>query len=210
MKPALFAVVVSYFPDPGKLQQLCQALALEASVIVVDNTPAPPARLATDSCTWIANGENLGIASAQNIGIREALRQGAQAVAFFDQDSELSAQLLPTLRAALAESGAGVVVPVCSDAATGKEYPSFRLNRFGWPVPVYLGCAEEPVPVDLAISSGSLAASIVFQKAGLMDDGLFIDYVDFEWWARVRAQGQDAPHDWPLQRRIGRAEPFRA
>lgn len=189
MKQTIFAVVVTYFPDPEKLVQLCRALAPEASVVVVDNTPDGQVLLAGDACTWISNGENLGIATAQNIGIRQALGQGAQAVAFFDQDSEVPAGLMPALRAALQASGAGVVVPVCTEAATGKEYPSFRLGRFGWPKRVYLGSSQEPVPVDLAISSGSLAASAVFDKAGLMDDGLFIDFVDFEWCARVRAAG---------------------
>lgn len=189
MKHAIIAVVVTYYPDRNKLEQLCQALAPAAAVIVVDNTAAGQVLLTADACTWIVNGENLGIATAQNIGIREARRQGAQAIVFFDQDSEVSAQLLPALQAAQARSGAGVVVPVCTDAASGKEYPSFRLNRCGWPVPVYAGCALEPVPVDLAISSGSLVASAVFDKAGLMDEDLFIDFVDFEWCARVRAAG---------------------
>lgn len=189
MKPAIWAVVVTYFPDQEKLARLCRMLAPVASVVVVDNTPDGQALLAADACRWISNGENLGIAAAQNIGIREALGEGAQAVAFFDQDSELPMGLLPVLLAAQQASGAGLVVPVCTEAATGKEYPSFRLNRFGWPVAVYAASSAVPVPVDFAISSGSLAASEVFGKAGLMEEGLFIDFVDFEWCARVRAAG---------------------
>jgi rhamnosyltransferase len=189
MMPALFAVVVAYAPERDALGQLCRTLAQDATVIVVDNTPGGEALLPNDVCTWICNGENLGIATGQNIGIREALRQGAQAIAFFDQDSAPSPGLLPALAGALAAPGAGVVVPVCCDAASGKEYPSFRMNRWGWPAPVYLGASHAPTAVDFAISSGSLASAAVFAKAGLMDDSLFIDYVDFEWCARVRAAG---------------------
>ncbi len=185
----IFAVVVAYRPERARLEQLCRALAPAATVIVVDNTPGGKALLAPELAAWIANGENLGIATAQNIGIRQALGQGAHAVAFFDQDSEPPPAMLPALAAALADTGAGVAVPVCQDARTGAEYPSFRLNRLGWPVPVHAGAYSGPVAIDLAISSGSIATSAVFEKAGLMDDGLFIDFVDFEWCARVRAAG---------------------
>lgn len=184
-----FAVVVAYHPDQDQLIRLCMMLANHASVIVVDNTPGGAVPLPAAFCTWIANGENIGIAGAQNVGIREALRQGAKGIGFFDQDSQLSAETLPALIGALGASGPCVVVPVCKDAVTDDEYPSFRLSKLGWPLPIYLGSSQTPTVVDMAISSGSLASSDVFEKAGLMDDSLFIDYVDFEWCARVRAAG---------------------
>lgn len=188
MQPT-FAVVVAFNPELAQLGRLCSALAHHTSIIVVDNTPGGAAPLPADLCTWIANGENLGIASAQNAGIREALRRGAWAVALFDQDSELPDEALPALIEALETLGSGVVVPVCRDVTTGEEYPSFRLNKLGWPLPVYLGPSQALTAVDLAIASGSVASSDVFDKAGLMDDSLFIDYVDFEWCVRVRAAG---------------------
>lgn len=189
MMESTFAVVVAFNPDPEQLGRLCKELSRLAYVIVVDNTPGGAAPLPIELCTWIANGENLGIASAQNVGIREALRCGAQAVALFDQDSQLTHETLPALIEALRTLGSGLVVPVCKDATTGEEYPSFRIGKLGWPIPVYLGSSKELTAVDLAIASGSIASSDVFDKAGLMDDSLFIDYVDFEWCARVRAAG---------------------
>lgn len=187
MTQSIFAVVVAYIPELEKLSQLCKVLAENASVIVVDNTPGGKALLPKSVCTWITNNENLGIASAQNIGIREALKQGAQAIAMFDQDSYLSGEVFTALLEALSILKSGVVVPVCKDATTEEECPSVKLSKLGWPLPVYIGESQELTAVDLVISSGSLASSDVFNKAGLMDDKLFIDYVDFEWCARVRA-----------------------
>lgn len=184
-----FAVVVAFRPVYAQLTRLCQSLSQHVSVIVVDNTPGGGAPILGDICTWITNGDNLGIAYAQNVGIREAMRRGAESISFFDQDSQLTDDVVPSLLDALGSLGSGVVVPVCRDAATGKEYPSFRLNRMGWPVPVYIGSSQRLTEVDLAISSGSLASVDVFVNAGLMDDDLFIDYVDFEWCSRVRAAG---------------------
>jgi rhamnosyltransferase len=184
-----FAVVVAFDPDLEKLSQLCKMLSLHATVIVVDNTPGGKAQRNESICTWLENGENFGIGAAQNAGIREALRRGAKAVAFFDQDSQLTAEVLPALVEALNALGTGVVAPLCKDAAIGKEYPSFRINKLGWPVPVYIGESLELTAVDLVISSGSIASVDVFDIAGHMDESLFIDYVDFEWCARVRAAG---------------------
>jgi rhamnosyltransferase len=190
MTEPTFAVVVAFFPTLEQLRRLCSVLQKSTSVIVVDNTPGrKEALLSKDLCAWIANGENLGIAEAQNIGIHAALHLGAKSVAFFDQDSQVTDEVMPALIESLKTLGAGVVAPVCKDADTGIEYPSFRMSRLGWPLPVYIGESHEFMAVDLVISSGSLASADVFTLAGVMDNSLFIDYVDFEWCARVRKRG---------------------
>lgn len=189
MRQLIFSVVVAYNPNHGTLAKLCGTLSQYTKVIVVDNTPDGKVLLEGNVCTWVACKENLGIAGAQNIGIRMARSRGAQAVAFFDQDSQVLSELLPTLSQALDQIGSGVVVPVCLDARTGCEYPSFRINKIGWPSQVFIDGSQKLTPVDMAISSGSLVSSDVFDSAGLMDESLFIDYVDFEWCARVRSAG---------------------
>lgn len=189
MTHVTFAVVVVYMPDSVQLGELCKVISVDASVIVVDNTPGGAVSLGDNLCVWISNGENLGVATAQNIGVREALRRGAHSIVFFDQDSQLSLNTLPALMEGLRELGVGVVAPVCRDSVAGIEYPSFRLNRLGWPLKVYSCHSRELTAVDTVISSGSLVSSDVFARAGLLDDSLFIDYVDFEWCLRVRGAG---------------------
>lgn len=132
---------------------------------------------------------NKGIAAAQNAGIRAAINRGAQTVAFFDQDSMPEPQLLPTLIAALGSPPQGIVAPICLDARTGDEYPPFRFNRWGWAKSVFVENSKENVAADLIISSGSVVAVDVFERAGLMDEDFFIDYVDLEWCIRCRKAG---------------------
>lgn len=181
-----YAVVVTFFPVIEQLHRLCAVLGQSASIIVVDNTPQGKVLLPQDSCIWISNGENFGIAKAQNIGIQEAIRLGAKSIAFFDQDSQPNEFLLPTLIAAL--SSCDVVAPICIDSRSGFEYPSFSFNSWGWACPVLVSDRSAPVDVSLILSSGSVVSSEVFDKAGLMEEKLFIDYVDFEWCIRcIRA-----------------------
>ena len=189
MNQLSFAVIVAFFPEVHQLTRLCESLKNYVNVIIVDNTPEGNKLPSLDFCTWISNNRNIGIAGAQNIGIREAIRQGAESIFFFDQDSYFFEDFILTLINSLKKIGSGVVAPVCINAATNQEYPSFRLSSIGWPRSVYNSGSKTPVNVDLAISSGSIVSSDVFNLVGLMDESLFIDYVDFEWCARVRKAG---------------------
>jgi rhamnosyltransferase len=184
-----FVVIVVFYPDRAKLIELCNVVGRDAQVIIVDNTPDELRPLDLPDVCWISMGGNMGIAAAQNAGIRAAIDLGAQTVAFFDQDSVPESQLLPTLVAALGFPPQGVAAPICVDARTGDEYPPFRFNKWGWAEPVHVARSAENVPVDLIISSGSVVAADVFNKTGLMDEDFFIDYVDLEWCIRCRIVG---------------------
>jgi rhamnosyltransferase len=189
MSTSTFAVVVAYAPDRPRLLALCALLGRHANVIVVDNTPVADAPPAVPGTLWLSMNGNAGIAAAQNAGIRAALERGAEAVAFFDQDSLPEETLLPNLVAALGQPPRGVVAPVCVDMRTGREYPPFRFNRWGWARPAPAAHETGPVAADLIISSGSIAAAGAFEQAGLMDEDFFIDYVDLEWCIRCRRAG---------------------
>jgi len=185
----VFAVIVCYHPELGHLRETCDSLVDSgASVILVDNSEgsdlSSTERFA--DCTLIVNRENLGIARAQNIGISWAVENGAEAVVFFDQDSIIGPGLLQSLLAELAPGAPAIVAPVVRDAAGGFEYPPARVSKYGLQSKVYAGDIVVPYPVDIVVSSGTTATVETFQRAGLMDEELFIDYVDTEWCLRCR------------------------
>ena len=180
------AIVVAYYPDINSLQILCAQLSKNAEIIVVDNTPSDDACVPIFGVHWIALGNNLGIGAAQNIGIRKARELSAEIVTFFDQDSKPSDQLLPSLIESLGNPPIGVSAPVCVDLRTGFEYPPFSFNFLGWAKPVPCIGLNKPVNVDLIISSGSAVSMQVFDDVGLMNEDLFIDYVDLEWCMRCK------------------------
>ena len=158
-------------------------------MILVDNSALSTIDLRTlpVGCELIALGANTGIAHAQNAGIRRAVEQGADVVALFDQDSQIPDGFLTALTAPLRSGAARVVAPLFFDDAGGFEFPSMRLNGFGWPRPVYHTTGGVPYPVDVVISSGTAVAVSVFEVVGGLDDDLFIDLVDTDWCLRCRS-----------------------
>jgi rhamnosyltransferase len=190
----LVSVIVSYHASAAGLSKLATTLIADGSqVLIVDNTPDSPLRTIAfpHGCELIPLGQNMGIAYAQNVGIKAALSRGATVVALFDQDSEPGSGFLTRLVAELRPGRPDVVAPVCIDERTGQELPSYRMGRrvAGRLSKVYAQGASQPVAVDLVIASGSVATAPTFSVVGLMDENLFIDFVDFEWCIRCRAQG---------------------
>jgi rhamnosyltransferase len=184
------AVIVCFHPERERIVALGAALGAAGAVMVlVDNTEQsyldraglPP------GCTLIALGANTGIAHAQNVGIAQARRDGAQVVVFFDQDSMPDGDFLRALLAPLQPGIPGVVGPRCRDEKSRRELPSTRLNRLGLPRPVFAAGADRPVPVDIVIASGSAATVETFDLAGNLDEAFFIDFVDTEWCLRCRS-----------------------
>jgi rhamnosyltransferase len=189
MRVSTFAIIVTFYPNLEQLTILCKCIGKYAEVIVVDNTPFNDAPAHMHFTHWVSMGDNYGIGAAQNAGIRAARQLGAQAVAFFDQDSCPKDELLPNLVAFLGNPPKGVAAPICVDMRSGREYPSFQFNLLGWAKPIYCLTQNQPIKVDLIISSGSVVALEVFDKVGMMNEDLFIDYVDLEWCIRCRNAG---------------------
>jgi len=187
-----WAVIVAYHPSSIGLAQIAGTLLADGvPVVVVDNTPAADRRglELPPGCELVALGRNAGIAQAQNVGIGFVRERGAEAVAFFDQDSRIEPGFVAALARHLDAARPGVVGPACFDLERGFEYPSYRFDRWGRSRPVTARPGAGTQPVDLLISSGSVATVATFDAAGTMDEAFFIDYVDLEWCIRCRRRG---------------------
>ena len=185
----IYSVIVCYNPDVKNLFQLCQALInSHSAVIIVDNTEKSYISEYKDfpDCTLIPLRENTGIAHAQNIGIKHAIKGGADVIVFFDQDSKIENDFLSNLLVPLKAGEPMVVAPVFFDDAKGYEFPSFRLNKYGLLVKIYKENRQTPYDVDVITSSGTAATAVTFNIAGRMDEDFFIDLVDIEWSLRCR------------------------
>ena len=132
-------VIVTYEPNLSNVIRLCRTIeAGGAMAVVVDNgsTFGVAADLEPVGRKTISLADNTGIAHAQNVGIRYALKAGADIIAFFDQDSVVETDFHRRLIEALNPGVPGIVSPVIYDEVTGRECPTLRLNRFGFPVTV--------------------------------------------------------------------------
>lgn len=177
-------IVVTYHPDAEVMLNLAALRPQVGHLIVVDNGSDATALAMLQKASrdlgfdFIANGENLGIAAALNIGIHRAIDLGCDWLLLFDQDSritgEFTAAMLATYSALSATQRLGILVPTYIDSRTSQSLPSIRLS----------GCT-----LATAITSGTLIAVSTFQTLGPFADELFIDSVDHEYSLRVRKAG---------------------
>ncbi|WP_175778443.1 glycosyltransferase family 2 protein [Burkholderia anthina] len=187
-------MIVFYRPDHGCVAR-ANRLATVWPCVVVDNTESlsTPDALGLDArVDYVANGANLGIATALNQGIERLIAMGCRSALLFDQDSEPSDELLIELPRTLAtarmhDRRVALVGPAYEDARLGGVAP---FVRFG-----YLTLRRiqpegvQPIDVDFLITSGSCVNLDVWRDIGPMDDALFIDFVDLEWCVRARSKG---------------------
>lgn len=201
---AVFAVLVTYLPDINVLKEVLRSLAGQVErLLVIDNSPSdfagPLKGLVTHSTTHgaerivlIANERNLGIAAAQNIGIRLAISSGASHILLVDQDTifppNATAELLQ-IETGLRSSGirVGVVAPGFVNVHDRKTSPTF-IDHVGFFIRKRRP-RQDTVPISYAIASGMLVSADVFLDVGMMDESLFIDWVDIEWCLRAVSKG---------------------
>ncbi len=198
------AVIVTYFPDSGLLQELLASIAGQVeAVVIVDNTPSPgaPGLEAMLAATHplashtIRFGNNRGIAAAQNAGIAWAIERGSGYVLLFDHDSVPIANMVGKLRDTAEHLlSNGIVL-----AAVGPRYINpaserlARIQQIGALRVRISSCPEQPadavVRCDVLISSGTLIPVRSIEAIGNLEESLFIDGVDHEWCLRARGRG---------------------
>lgn len=188
----IYSVIVCYKPDLSNLIALCESLSRNFSkVVIVDNTEDSYLSPSIDNSKYvlIELNENTGIAYAQNIGIEHALKNGAEVVVFFDQDSKIKEGFLTELVRPFEKCDVGITAPVLFDDAQNFEFPSLRLNSLGLLTRSYLENQIEPYLIDVTISSGTAVTAEALRIAGVMDEDFFIDFVDTEWFLRCKKLG---------------------
>lgn len=195
------AVIVTYHPDLAVLEKLLAAVVPQTQcVVIVDNTANVTvgqwlrASQYDKSSDLLCQPENIGVGAAHNRGIEWALRAGATHVLLLDQDSVPEPEMVNTLVAGwrrLTASGVHI-------SAVGPQYVDPRSRRASYFVRVgWLGkqrttCNDTKsnalIEADFLISSGALLPVDAIRTVGAMDETLFIDHIDTEWFLRASAR----------------------
>lgn len=192
------AVVVTYEPDSATLKRLIGALVPQVGKItIVDNGSTNlhewQNQLPSESVEILAQGTNLGIARAINVAFESVMHRGtAQFVALFDQDSTPSSGMITRLEAhydALASDGpVAQIGPYFFEQNRGHYLPFIEFKH-GVPRRKHARDGVHSTTADYLITSGALVPLDTIRRVGLLDDSLFIDYVDIEWGLRAKAAG---------------------
>lgn len=195
------AVIVTYHPDLAVLDELLGAVIPQAHrVVIVDNTAnvtvgewLRASQYAT-MASVLPQSENIGVGAGHNRGIAWALREGVTHVLLLDQDSVPEPHMVNTLVAGwrrLTKSGVHV-------SAVGPQYVDPRSRRasyfvrLGWFGKQRHTCnnrgSDTLIDADFLISSGALLSADALGTVGMMDEALFIDHIDTEWFLRASAR----------------------
>ena len=153
------------------------------NVILVDNTPKRDLCITGENVHYVPLKENRGIAIAQNIGIKKARELNCASVVFFDQDSVIAPDYVEEMRVEFERLKE--FYPML--AVLG---PTVINRECRWQYKTIDGVVSEGCKIVPAlISSGSFCEMDILDKVGMMEERLFIDYVDFEWCWRARREG---------------------
>ena len=143
---------------------------------------------ASTSFSLLESPENVGYSSGANLGVREALRRGAEFVWLLNNDTECPSDTLEKLvRAANQQPDAGIIGTVLyyhSDPGKVQAWGGGRIHR-------WLGVASHVhAPVAQAQGSYTTFASVlvraaVFHQIGLLHEGFFMYYDDADFCLRM-------------------------
>ncbi|MCE5194177.1 MAG: glycosyltransferase family 2 protein [Nitrospiraceae bacterium] len=192
------AIIVTYNPDFLTIGQILNKLADQVNrIIIIDNFSQ------NGFCDWIKAeknyknmtfflNENMGLGYAYNLGVKKARESGCSHIILFDQDSVPESNMVIILMNAfnnLKQQGYKIsaVGPVYHDLRTDLFSPFMRLGWFRFNQIKSMDSIY--VPADFLISSGSLISLETINDIGTMDESLFIDKIDIEWFLRARSLG---------------------
>ncbi|QRV25176.1 glycosyltransferase family 2 protein [Marinomonas foliarum] len=190
----LFCVVVSFNPNIEYFKKvLFGILENEVSVVVVDNGSENISEIIEflpTSVDLLSLGANVGIAKAQNLGIKNAFDAGAEYIWLSDQDtiypSNFAFEMMSVISSAEDD---GLVV-----GAIGPSF--FELNRQRVEAFVRFSPWSRRFQPEKGlnkvahlIASGMIISKKAFQAIGPKREDLFIDWVDLEWCWRANAKG---------------------
>jgi rhamnosyltransferase len=173
------AIVVFYNPELDFVDNI-RCYEDDVGVIyVIDNSdvvlPVITEMLAAlPKVIYIKNNGNLGIATALNIGVEQALKADYDFVLTMDQDSRATPGMVNELLDCIKKFKDSMIAIVT---------PYHQMSDTSTPPP------GEWQEVEVAMTSGNLLSLVAYKNVGAFRDDYFIDFVDHEYCLRLRKNG---------------------
>ena len=190
--------MVTYIPDINVLTKAIKSIINQVdNLIVVDNTPNS---ILFDLKELGCHGSNLeviflhknmGIATAQNIGIKKAIEDGCDFILLSDQDTYYPDNYVLTLINCFNSAPDNSKI-----AALAPRFLDLNLQGASQGFVIFVNFFTKRIfPISgshiitQAIASGLLIPVSALKTIGLMTEELFIDWVDLEWCWRANSYG---------------------
>ena len=195
------AVVVIFNPDDRFKKLLLSVIEQVDKIWIINNQPNFDVdKFITngqveceDKTTVIENKQNIGLAAAQNQGIKLALADGLDWVLLLDQDSILNKSFVKNMLHAARiydnEDHIGFLTPRHESDDGSPSVPTYSKGLFLKPKRYHMNLTEIDDTLLFGMASGSFIPNKKLKEIGLMREDFWIDYIDYEFSFRVRKQG---------------------
>ena len=195
----VFGVLVAYQPYvPSLIENLAIILPQVDWLLVINNGKdaldeimhSPRIKQWSHWQLW-QSPTNDGISRAYNRGVQEAIRKNSQYVIFFDQDSRIDPAMVQVLIAdhvdlrndGIAVAGVG---PWYQHSMTKERaHVYIMVSSYRKKYHDYEKSPNSTEEVSFLISSGTLFSMEAIKTVGKMDENLFVDHVDTDWFIRA-------------------------
>jgi rhamnosyltransferase len=195
------AIIVTFYPDERFFDLLSSIMRQVDDVWVIDNGSRGKAKndiekLQNDSekpFNIILNNENIGLAAAQNQGIKQAMVFGHDWILLLDQDSLPAEDMVDSLMSVgmnyNKREQLGLLTPRHEDDNGNPSIPTYSVKSGLCLRRYFMNNKEVDDALAFGMSSGSLIPSEVFKTVGMMKEDFWIDYVDYDFSFRIRKMG---------------------
>lgn len=194
MDNSVCAVIISYRSPENVITCIDSLLRQVDKIAVVDNSAEQQVKNAllaspyADRIAFIFNDCNMGLAAALNQGIRYSLDNACGWTLLLDQDSSLTEDMISEMLRSYnglddeTKKKTALVVPTVYDWNFKKMLPSVITTNF---LNRKIEAPAGDCFVHFHITSGSLLKNELVSQVGLMNENLFIDYIDFDYCFRI-------------------------
>jgi rhamnosyltransferase len=186
-------VIITYNPEIELLTKAIQSMQEQVrKIYIIDNTPIRAKKLGkfqNEKIEIIYLDDNMGIAYAQNIGIKKSLENKSDFIVLSDQDTIYPDKYVENMLKIENSTFDKVIAfaPLFKDIVGNNENEGFITKGVvGFKkINPQNGLHE----VFQTIASGKILNTKYLEDVGLMDEDLFIDWVDLEWCWRAGKKG---------------------
>lgn len=188
------AIIVT-FNSGEKIKNVVHKLSTQVEkIFIIDNNSAKKEKVLDlknqEKVEIICSSENIGLAAAQNIGIKKSIDENFEWILFLDDDSEVEDDFVEELKKGYysyeEKEKLGIVAPNILFKNLEKKiaYPiksKVFIRRVSFNGQKYID------DVMFVISSGSLMKIDMIKKMGLFEERFFIDHIDVEYCLRINS-----------------------
>ena len=170
-----YSVIITYNPDLNRIKKNIDNLLRQGSRIIVVDTNSENVDLISkiSGIQLIRLKSNKGIATALNVGMDQAGKNGNSWVLSLDQDTEIAPNLLHEYKNALKKKDD---IGALSPQVIKRGESVFKDNNL----------LEK---IDKCPTSGFFMTTDLWKKLGKYNEWMFIDYVDYDMCIRIRTSG---------------------